>query len=323
MASFTQFALFDLPAGTPVRAYFPGAAAVSDATYGYVRSSVRAEHIAAARKEKPRLDVPWRDYGMDVRCAADVLARSEGQKHTMFIGARNVLNEFGFRLRLNGFWFGRAGDPPLDSCWPVVALAESGPSFHRLGSLPEASDILTGLPLVIDGRPVSRSFVVANCSDPAHAYEVHPKGLIGPSAEAWHDLADAWEVGKQNGLDDEAIFARIEAVAERHRAKPSRNILHSVLGGRVDGSVLCAAITGSLTDIASGLVALGIEQAIVLDNGGSVGWYYCPEGRAEPVVVVAGPNHRPSGTVFIAFDLGSFPQPVSHPLLAGHWLGGK
>lgn len=286
--------------------------------YGYVRSSVRAKRIATARNEEPRLDLPWRDYGSDVRCPADVLARSEGRKHSMFLGARNVLNEFGFRLRLNGSWFGRAGDPPVDPCWPVAALGHSGVSFPRLGSLPNEPDILTGLPLVIDGTPVSRSLVVANCSDPAHAYEVHPKGLIGPSAQAWHDLADAWEVGKHHGLDDEAIYQRIEAIAQRHRAKPSCNILHSVLGGRADGSVLCAAITGSLTEIASRLVALGIEQAIVLDNGGSVGWYYCPEGGAEPVVVVAGPNHRPSGTAFIAFDLGRFPQPVSHPLLGGH-----
>lgn len=318
MACFAQFALLDLPAGTPARAFFPGAAAVSSPSYGYVRSSFRAERIALARNEEPRVELPWRDYGSDVRCAADVLARSEGRGHSMLVGARNVLNEFGFRLRLKGSWFGRAGDPPLDPCWPVAALGGSGVSFHPLGSLPEEPDILTGLPLVIDGRPVSRSFVVANCSDPAHAYEVHPKGLIGPSAQAWHELADAWEVGKQDGLDDESICMRIDAIAERHRAKPSRNILHGVLGGRADGSVLCAAITGSLTDIACRLVALDIEQAIVLDNGGSVGWYYCPKTGATPVVVVAGPNHRPSGTVFIMFDLGSFPQPVSHPVLGGH-----
>lgn len=318
MSCFAHFALLDIPAGTPARAHFPGAEAATTSSYGYVRSSARSERIAAARNEEPRVELPWRDYGSGVRYAADLLARREGRRHSIFVGARNVLNEFGFRLRFHGLWFGRAGDPPLDPGWPVAALGEGGVSFHSLGRLPEELDALTGLPLVIDGRPVSRSFVVANCSDPAHAYEVHPKGLIGPSAQAWHDLANAWEVGKQDGVDDETLYRRLDAVAQCHGAKPSRNLLHCVLGRRSNGSVLCAAITGALTGIASTLAALGVEQAIVLDNGGSVGWYYCPEAGATPVVVVAGPNHRPTGTAFIEFDLGSFPQPVSHPVLADH-----
>jgi len=59
-------------------------------------------------------------------------------------------------------------------------------------------------------------------------------------------------------------------------------------------------------------MALGIYNAIVLDNGGSVGWLYWPGNGVKPILLVAGPNHRPAGTVFLDLPSGGFPQPQAH-----------
>jgi hypothetical protein len=108
----------------------------------------------------------------------------------------------------------------------------------------------------------------------------------------------------------------MEDEAQRLAVSPSYDLLHSVLAQRFDGAVVAFAITGALTDIASELAQRwDVQHAVLLDNGGSVGWQALIPGAEAPKLLVAGPNYRPKGTAFMQFDIGDFLQPQSHPLL--------
>jgi hypothetical protein len=295
---------------------FPVRRNVPPKTLGYVRSEYRARLAAERDAADPATarSAPWRDYPSLVLTDATTIAGRFASEKRLVISARNVLNEFGYRVRIDGVWWGRGGDPPLDPDWPVVITGAQGLQLCRLTDAESSGDdILTGIPLVQDGQPFSRQFLLAACSDVAHSYEVHPQGLIGPSAQAWADLANAWEEGKQQGLPDEQLAARLEAIAGRHHTEPSRNLLHSLIGQRRDGTLLIFGITGSLDGIARALVRdWEIQHAILLDNGGSIGWLYYQNASTPPIMLLAGPNHRPAGTVFLELLAGGFPQPAAH-----------
>ncbi len=288
-------------------------------TLGYIRSEARARFVASREKltwtdRTDTLKLPWRDYPESVLTDSTKLFDESDTTERITVSARNVLNEFGYRVRIDGTWWGRTGDPSLDSTWPVLLFASNGLRMCPLAEAEQQNgDILTGVPLVREGNPSDRRFLIACCSDVAHSYEVHPQGLIGPSAEAWLALSNTWEEGKQQGLSDDELTGRMERLAASYGALPSRNLLHSVLGQRPDGTLIVVALTGPLDGIAQVLVRdLGIHNAIVLDNGGSVGWLYWPGNGTEPTLLVAGPNHRPAGTVFLDLSTGGFPQPQAH-----------
>ncbi len=314
--TFSHYSILQFTADMPGNLLFPGHANIPADTLGYIRSEPRAR-LAAARDQRDQATspaLPWRDYPKSVLSDSTKLFDAADTAKRITVSARNVLNEFGYRVRIDGTWWGRSGDPPLDPAWPVLLLAADGLRMRPLVEA-EQSDgaILTGVPLVRAGTPADRRFLLAACSDVAHSYEVHPQGLIGPSAEAWLALSNTWEEGKQQGLPDDELAERMEQIAAPYGASPSRNLLHSVLGQRPDGTLVIVALTGSLDGIAQTLVRdLGIHNAILLDNGGSVGWLYWPGKGAEPMLLVAGPNHRPAGTVFLDFSTGGFPQPLAH-----------
>jgi hypothetical protein len=96
----------------------------------------------------------------------------------------------------------------------------------------------------------------------------------------------------------------------------SRNLLHSVIAQRQNGKLVAFAVTGALTDIAKELAKnWQIRHAILLDNGGSVGWRTLLAQRKEDTLLVAGPNHRSPGLVFLDLWIEDFPHPCQHPAL--------
>jgi len=314
--NFSYYSTLHFTTDMPGNLLFPGRANIPGGTLGYIRSAPRAR-LATERdnqEQTPSPALPWRDYPKSVLTDSTKLFDESDTAKRITVSARNVLNEFGYRVRIDGTWWGRSGDPPVNPNWPVLLFASNGLRMCPLAEVEQRNgDILTGVPLVREGNPSDRRFLVACCSDVAHSYEVHPQGLIGPSAEAWLALSNAWEEGKQQNLPDDELADRMEQVAVAYGAQPSRNLLHSVLGQRPDGTLVIVALTGPLDGIAQVIVRdLGIHNAIVLDNGGSVGWLYWPGNGAKPILLVAGPNHRPAGTVFLDFPTGGFPQPQAH-----------
>lgn len=329
----SSYSVLQLGGSVAARILFPGRFNIPvDGTAGYVRSEARAAGatVGAGQSRRPSAALPWRDYPDNVLTAVDdLLGPADDDANRLLLGARNSLNEYGYQVRMDGHWWRRIGDQPVPGDWPVLACSPQG-----LDLLPfeqaeaTASDLVTGIPLVSSSSPRPREFFLANCSDPAHIFESHPGGLLGPgrgSSESlrlkqnravWLDLSEAWQGAKDTGLMDAAMADRVQCVAARHRARPSRHLLHSLIAKRADGNLLLIAITGSLDGIARHLSERwNAEAAILLDNGGSVGWWLRTTGSEQAKLLIAGPNYRPRGTAFLDLRLNGFINPCEHPAL--------
>jgi hypothetical protein len=308
----------------PGRVLFPGRDRWPIATAGYVRSVARAQLIGQNGPVESESDrtLPWRDYPSALLAAPESLITAPYEHHSVVISARNTLNEWGYQLRLGGEWVRRGyqkqyEDKPISPDWPVITFGVEGASIMRLADTKDAMDLVTGVPLVIAGRPSSRPFLVACCSDVAHVFDVNPKGQGGRSPDAWLRLSNHWQELKDRGQSDADLAKQMEDEAKRLGVGPSRDLLHSAVVQRYDGTLVAFAVTGALTDIASELAQRwDVEHAILLDNGGSVGWQALVTGDEAPKLLLSGPNYRPRGTAFMQFDIGDFLQPKSHPLLA-------
>jgi hypothetical protein len=237
----------------------------------------------------------------------------------LIVGCRNVLNEWGHQVRLEGEWWRRGGDSPVANSWPVLATFPEGIQFVRAADAGAIdADILTGLPLVIDGCPVDLDFLIANCSDVAHVFEVHPQGLLGPSAEAWFELSNVWQTAHDEGGDDVDVVAAVLAAARKHGVTSNGQNLHSIIAQTREGATFAFAISGTLESIAGHLVSRWqVANAILLDNGGSVGWFYYAKGGDCAALLVGGANRRENGTAFLAVQTHGFPQPRMHACVTG------
>lgn len=296
------------------RLYFPGRHALPAGSMGFVRSEPRAR--TAVTRGRPDA-LPWRDYPADVLTASSALLDTPFDEDFLIIGCRNVLNEWGHQIRLDGTWWRRGGDPPVADHWPVLGTLPEGVRFMRAEEAGETgSDILTGLPLVMDGRAVDLHFLIANCSDVAHVFEVHPQGLLGPSSAAWLDLSNVWQTARDEGRSEEELVAAVLATARRHGVTNDGLNLHSIIAETQDGAIVAFAISGALESIGRHLVSRwNVANAILLDNGGSVGWLYCGRGGDCPVLLVGGANRREHGTAFLVLETRGFPRARMHPCL--------
>ncbi|NKB35368.1 MAG: hypothetical protein GKR91_19895 [Pseudomonadales bacterium] len=310
--TLSHFSQISLKQSTDVNLVIPRANQIGE-SYGYVRSSLRA--LKVVEEGDVKKSPPFRDYDPD-QVQVDVIEviQQHVREHTICVGARNILNEFGYTARTNGKWI-RRHDPSLDSNWPVLQFRDTGLTFCKQHEIDSESDVLTGLPLVIDGEAASREFIVANCSDVAHSFEVHPSGLVGPPPPAWLELGDAWEQTKIDQKTQVQAYSEIMAIADNHGCVESRDRLHSLICQSKDGAFHIIALTGSLTSIAIKLVEMDMDNGIILDNGGSTGFYYCRDKKSKPIQMLAGPNYRPKGIAFLVAHAVDFPQPLSHSVL--------
>lgn len=289
--------------------HFPGREALPTGSAGYVRSAGRARMSVLMRDA----ELPWRDYPAEVLTPTGQVLDVPFSDDLLLLGCRNVLNEWGHQIRIDGKWWRRAGDPSVDARWPVLATLTDGIRLLAASDAEKTdADLLTGVPLVIRGVASSRRFLLANCSDVAHMFEVHPRGKIGPSADAWLDLSNAWETAHQAGESEAEIEASLLAIARRHGAAPRHDYLHSVIAEVKDGRIVAYALTGSLEWIAAHLAQSGVWSAILLDNGGSVGWFFCPRNGQQPALLVGAPNRRDCGTAFLSVETRGFPKATVH-----------
>lgn len=285
-----------------------------------MRSDARARRSARVREgqQSPDAALPWRDYGENVLTpSAEVLERPFDDDY-LFVSCRNVLNEWGYQIRLGGTWWRRADDEAVDDRWPVLAMLSGGIRFLlRSDAERFEGDLLTGVPVVIDGHPAGTDFLIASSSDVTHVFDVHPRGLRGRSSQAWLRLSNAWQEARDAGLTESEHAASLRAIAEAHGVGPGGDRLHSLVAETRDGRLLAVALTGSLPEIARHLVERwSVAHAILLDNGGSVGWFFCPKGRDSATLLVGGPNRRESGTAFMSLRTRGFLQPRTHECLA-------
>jgi hypothetical protein len=315
--SISAFSVMELGTSAPAHVLFPGRRHLPPKSLGYVRSRQRA--AVAAGLGRAIQSIPGRDYREEVLTLVTTLVPLPYSGPHVVLSARNTVNEWRYQVRIGGEWFRRHGDLPIPPGWPVVALGSGGAALQVLSEVDDSVvDLVSGLPLVTNGQPISHPVLVSNCSDVAHAYDVDPQGRRGSSPSAWSALSDLWQQCKDENLSDEELTARMDRLAASRRVRPSEHLLHSVIAQRWDGSLVAFAITGGLKSIARVLSARwNVRHAVLLDNGGSVGWLALMPGADSPAVLVAGANYRPRGTAFLVFDIGGFLHPLAHDALHG------
>ncbi|MGK7925361.1 MAG: hypothetical protein AB4290_08955 [Spirulina sp.] len=322
--TFSTFSVLKLGSRVAGKIYFLGKDALLD-TAGYVRSRLRADRSPSVKQQVKSVydPLPWRDYPDTARIGIERLIDAINQEgghlascNHIIISARNTINEWGYQVRMQGKWYRRIGDEKTPPDWPVVAISDRQ---VRLCPFAEAKeeDLVTGIPLAIESKPVSRTFLVANCSDVAHNFDVDPKGRRGPSATAWQALSECWQRAKDEGVPDYVLEQRMDRLANYYEVEQSRHLLHSIIAQRQNGDLLVFATTGALTNIARAIAGeYRVQNAILLDNGGSVGWHSLMGNNEQPTLLVSGPNYRPRGLVFLDLWLDEFVHPKEHRLLS-------
>lgn len=317
--TFSHFSTVHLFETAGTRLLFPGLNHVPEGCHGYVRSTLRRNtcHQVAIGERSLNDPVPFRDYPDGVLSDTARLIATPYETEMLVIGCRNTLNESGYGVRVAGRWIFRSGESLPGDATVAVEIRPEGLRFEPLETIrARHHDAVVGLPLVTNGKPHGRPFFVAHCSDVAHTYAVHPKGMIGPSARAWLDLEDTWHRLRDEGAPEDTFFREMEAVAARHGVQESSGLLHSIIAQTIAGEILLVGVCGGLHSIAFFLAqTLKVRHAVLLDNGGSVGWMYLPRRAHQPVMLIAGPNWRPKGTAFLLIPTKGFLHPAMHPLL--------
>lgn len=318
--AIAHLTLASVPQDTPARVLFRGHANWPDSSRGYLRAiqSVPGGWLDSCGNPPAPGDIPCRDYPDEVLTERDDVRPFGVGAHHLLLSARNCLNEYGSQVRIDGRWYRRAGDGPIPGNWPVLDCTGGAAFMRRAGDVnANAGDVVTGLPLIIErATPVSDDFLIANCSDAAHNFAVHPRGIFGPPPPAWQKLSEGFVVGKAAGLSDARLADQLRSIAVAHGAERTTRLLHAVVAQLPNDDLLFVAATGSLGCISRLLAgSFQAKAAFVLENSGSVGWAYAPPDNAPEKVLVGAANRRDAGTVFLAFDAGQFVDTLPHPLL--------
>ena len=318
--AISHLTLASVPQDTPVSVLFEGRRFWPDNSRGYLRAkqSVSGGWLDTCGNPPAPAEIPCRDYPDEVLTERDVVRPFGVDAHHLLLSARNCLNEFGSQVRIDGRWYRRAGDGPVPGNWPVLDCAGGVASMMRAEEVDAtAGDSVTGLPLIIErATPVLDDFLIANCSDAAHNFAVHPEGIFGPPPPAWQQLSEAFVAGKAAGQSDTRLADQLRNIAAAHGAERTTRLLHAVVAQLPNDDLLFVAATGSLLSISRMLAnSFQAKAAFVLENSGSIGWAYAPPDNAPERVLVGASNRRDSGTVFLAFDAGRFVDTLPHPLL--------
>jgi hypothetical protein len=327
-ASYTQFTRIEFAPSAKGQLIYPGRVGRSDVEHnGYVRTRSKMETSRRVRLGERIDSLPFRDYPDTFRTpvreihkqALDVL----GVQHAVVIPTRNVDNELTFQARIGGKWCRRADDGDVPGHYPVLRL----PRNKAVGfcSFSEAQDteddLLTGLPLVIDGSAVSREFIIASASDIAWSYAVDPGAAFGPPSPAWERISNRWQELRDLRFPDADIARALDDMAriENQKGKQSGRrtidppgahaLPHSILAWRNGLNAL--VVSSTLWGIASFLSKQGFESAFVLDQSGSTQYSFLRQSQ-DALPIVGSSNWRDSGTCFLAIETGNWLWSAPH-----------
>jgi hypothetical protein len=313
----------EVPQNAQSQLLFPGSKYVPEDSLGFIRSNLAIDKSWKFRSGNLSHSdqCPFRDYPDEVLTNDLNLFSTPFDKNRIVITARNVMNECLYQARIGGKWWRRKDDNIVDEKFPVLTVSYS----HGLNLVPlseaveKKADILTGLPIVIDSKPMTRDFLIANSSDISHSYECDPQNRFGPIS-AWQDISDEWlrQWEKRESLTESQRTAKIDAVANKHNDWPDGNYIngpplpHSIILEKGDKNIYAMLLCGSLWQIANYLSNKGIKNAFVLDQSGSVRYSYLPMGGHTPKPIVSTTNYRGYGACFLVIETNGYVRQKRH-----------
>jgi hypothetical protein len=304
-------------------------------------------------------------YGSHAQVVLDLLGDTKGEHPRALLawGTRNTFQNLGlpgwhsdFRNRLL-----RRPDEPWED-WSYHALCKY--SNRRMGiellqfrpsgrdGAPDAvvisghrearSDlewVVTGQPLLWDGEIPPIALLAACTYDLRHVWHLlwekwqwESEPCQANHSRIHESLINAFMEHLRRPLEERA--AVLAFIAAREGLALSDGYLHSSLGLSRDGSsMFLIARHGSLTDLGRAHQELGSYRAILLDNGGSVGYAYWAKRRWEkegwqairenPVYLGNGSYFRPHGHAVLVAELAEdiLERPfISRPSASAPWF---
>lgn len=191
----------------------------------------------------------------------------------------------------------RDGGLVVEELWPAT------------GDLSRLDWFVSGIPAVWDGESGSTLFarIVPEAADHSHVWRI-PRGrhpaATSETARCFEDLHAIFTAALGATRDQAASL--LSAAAEARGLARETLYLHNLMG--VDGAGrLCQLVgAGMIEDLGQQMrEAFGVERAIVVDNGGSVETWYCPDGPTgdNAVQLVSAPNLREGGSAYIGVAL--------------------
>jgi hypothetical protein len=244
----------------------------------------------------------------------------------IIIGSRNSFQNLLLPIWLRGQLICRHDEPWAGTIYTALCVLASGERVIqrvRFISTNGTIDIegesaqriataVVGQPLVFKGSRPSLSTLAAMTYDQRHVLHLMWEDwqVDAFPAFAWHreahdELMRAFMATLDSGIEQRA--ALLADIAARRLLQQEAGYLHSSIGLRPDGSVVLLMMTGSLEDHGRAHLDMGVESAILLDNGGSVGAAYwsAADARAgkQPHMIGAGSYFRDQALTTLVFEL--------------------
>lgn len=162
---------------------------------------------------------------------------------------------------------------------------------------------VTGQPLLWDGQLSTLESLAARSYDLRHVYRLNwESNRHAPRmADAHADLMQQLIERLETSVEDRA--AAISNAAARHGLKEQDGYLHSSLGMRLNGDLILLAHHGSLREVSAVQKEAGATRAILLDNGGSVGYILFRESSPEPITLMSSSYFRSRGHATLVAEL--------------------
>jgi hypothetical protein len=176
-----------------------------------------------------------------------------------------------------------------------VVIEELVPRRRALNSF---EWMVSGVPVWWDGQRVFPR-MLPEVADLSHVFRL-PRGQ--------HPLATQETISRWRRLrrifwdliasPREVTFAEMRR--ETRGLEREDDYLHNIIGVTPQGQLRVLVANGRLERLGQRLAASGARRALMVDNGGSSSVFWFRRGyRQRPIQLIAAPNYRPRGTVFL------------------------
>ena len=192
----------------------------------------------------------------------------------------------------------RNGRIVLDRALGGTNPAESWPEFF-CAAVPVLWDDLEGEALF--------DALLTEASDHSHVFHLprgnHPEATDG-TRRTWQRLHEVFLENLHADSAAAAMAMRAEVAAARPALRRADTYLHAVIGQTDPGELRCVFVNDRLESIGRAMAEGGCRRAVCVENSGSVGPTYFPDGSdGDAIPLLRAPNYRPKGRAILAIEL--------------------